>query len=80
MYSLPDWSSPNEVIFRSESRSKTGPSINVHQGIFVGSLCHLSLGLLNPIADAPLGEDVGGVVRVVAELSAQSLHDGAYRA
>ena len=39
-----------------------------------------SLGRRHPIPDAPLGEDISGVVRMVSQLAAQPLHDGAHRA
>ena len=36
------------------------------------------LALGHPVADARLGEDVGGVVRVVAQLAAEAAYDGAH--
>ena len=38
-----------------------------------------SLPLLHAVADAGLGEDVAGVVRVVAQLAAQPPHDVSHR-
>ena len=36
------------------------------------------LRLGHPVADSRLGEDVGGVVRVVAQLAAELAYDGAH--